>query len=452
MKKSLENIKHIYFLGIGGIGMSALARYFSVKGIRISGYDRTASDLTRELSEEGATIHYEDDITLIPDDIDLVIYTPAVPKDLREYETFASSKVPMYKRAQVVGMICKGKTTVAVAGSHGKTSISTLTAHILMSAGLPVTALVGGISRNYNSNYFSSGKEDIMVVEADEFDRSFLELEPDVAVISAMDPDHLDIYGSSEEMADSYADFAARIKPNGHLFIRHDLQLPLRNDVHRTGYNVDNLSDAFGFNLRIENGLQLFDMFLDGLRLQDIILQVPGRHNVENAVAAALLCHHLGVDKQEIIGAIGSFKGVRRRFDFRIRQEGLVYIDDYAHHPRELEAFIEAVRSLYPKSRITGLFQPHLYTRTRDFAEGFAASMDLLDEPWLMDIYPAREMQIPGVSSSMVFDLMQNPKKQLLSKGEVLKRLAKKKPEVFLTIGAGDIDQMIAPIEKILLG
>jgi UDP-N-acetylmuramate--alanine ligase len=451
MKKVLEHIKHIYFLGIGGIGMSALARYFMTRGVRVSGYDKTPSDLTSELFSEGANIHFNDDPSLIPHDIDFIIYTPAVPKDLLEFETLAKSSIPMHKRAHVAGLVTKGKTTVAVAGSHGKTSISSLTSHILKSAGYPVTALIGGISRNYGSNFITSGQEDIMIVEADEFDRSFLELAPDFAVISAMDPDHLDVYGTSEEMESSFAEFVQRIKPNGYLVIRHDLQIPIRKDIHRTGYQVDNLAEAFAYNLRIGNGLQLFDMFIEGVRYTDIKLMVPGRHNVENALAASLVCNRLGVKSKEIINGIETFTGVKRRFDFRIRKERLVYIDDYAHHPRELEAFIKAVREFYPGAKLTGLFQPHLFTRTRDFAEGFAASMDLLDEPWLLDIYPARELPIMGVTSAMILEKMQNPAKLLLSRAEVLQRLQQSKPEVFLTMGAGDIDQMIIPIEITLL-
>ena len=445
-----ENIKHAYFLGIGGIGMSALARYFMNKGIRISGYDRTSTDLTGELSSEGASLHFEDNPGQIPEDIDLVIFTPAIPQDLKEFSYLKESGIPMLKRSKVTGLITKGKTTVAVAGSHGKTSISSLTAHILKSAGFPATALIGGISRNYSSNFISSGEEEIMIIEADEFDRSFLELEPDFAIISAMDPDHLDIYGTADEMEVSFADFAARIKPNGHLVIRHDLQLPLRTDIHRTGYNVDNLSDAFAYNLQSGDGYQSFDMFIEGQRITGLKIQIPGRHNVENAVASSLVCHFLGVGLDQIKQGIESFKGVRRRFDVRIRERGLVYIDDYAHHPRELEAFILAVKELYPNRKLTGLFQPHLFSRTKDFADGFAASLDLLDEPWLLDIYPARELPIQGVTSAIILDRMQNPKKKLMSRKEVLQQLKKHKPEVFLTMGAGDIDQMVIPVEKAL--
>jgi UDP-N-acetylmuramate--alanine ligase len=451
MIAAIEHIRHIFFLGIGGIGMSALARYFMSKGVTISGYDKTPSDITKELTSEGADIHYSDDPARIPGNIDLVIYTPAIPQDLKEFRELSSSGLPMIKRSRAVGMITQGKSTVSVAGTHGKTSISSLIAHILMTAGYPVTALIGGISRNYGSNFITSGKEDIMVVEADEYDRSFLELEPDIAVITAMDPDHLDIYGTSDEMEISFAEFAARIKRDGTLVIRHDLQVPFREHIHRIGYNVDNLSDYFAYNLRTGKGFQLFDVFRPGEPARDLRIEVPGRHNVENATAAFAVCQSLGLNAEQISRGIASFAGVKRRFDVRIRKEGLVYIDDYAHHPRELEAFITAVRELYPGARITGLFQPHLYTRTRDFAEGFAASLDLLDEAWLLDIYPARELPIPGVDSGIILDKMRNPEKKLLSREEVLINLAERRPEVFLTIGAGDIDLLVVPIEKTLL-
>ncbi len=452
MKLNLENIRHIYFLGLGGIGMSALARYFMAKGVRITGYDKTPSDITTKLTKEGARIHFEDDVAKIPEDIDLVIYTPAIPPDLEEFVHLNKSGTPCLKRSKVTGMITKGKTTVAIAGSHGKTSISSLTAHILKMTGMPVTALIGGISRNYSTNFITSGKDEVMILEADEFDRSFLELEPDIAVISAMDADHLDVYGTAEDMEVSFAEFAARIKRNGKLIIRHDLQIPLREDINRFGYTVDNLSDAFAYNLRTMEGFQLFDLFLDGHRLTDIKLPIPGRHNVENAVAASSVCHSLGVENAALIKAIETFKGVKRRFDVRIRNKNVVYIDDYAHHPKELEAFIRAVRELYPGSKLTGLFQPHLYSRTKDFASEFAASLDLLDEAWLLDIYPAREIPVEGVTSSLIAEHMTNPNRRLMNREEVLKQLQLKKPEIFLTMGAGDIDQLVVPIEKILNG
>jgi UDP-N-acetylmuramate--alanine ligase len=426
MKLKPDNIRKIYLLGIGGIGMSAMARYFRAKGISVCGYDKTSTSLTEELTEEGMVIHFEDNPLAIPGDIDLVIYTPAIPKTLEEFRLLSESGIPMLKRSEVTGIITEGKTTVAVAGTHGKTSISSLVAHILIQAGFPVTALIGGISKNYNSNFITSGKEDIMVVEADEYDRSFLHLHPDIAVISAMDPDHLDIYGSGEEVKRSFNDFARNIKPGGTLVIREGLSLSLNHDTRRIGYAADEK------------------------QLRNMKIQIPGRHNLENALAAASVCRCIGVGDEKISEGISSFTGVRRRFDIRIKQPGRVYIDDYAHHPRELEAFITAVRQFCPGKRLTGLFQPHLYSRTKDFAPGFANSLDLLDEAWLLDIYPARELPIPGITSEIILRQMLLKAKKLVSKDEALRLLSAEKPEIFLTMGAGDIDLLVEPITKIL--
>jgi UDP-N-acetylmuramate--alanine ligase len=446
-----DHIRKIYFLGIGGIGMSALARYFLAKGIIIYGYDKTPSVLTDELMNEGMVIHFRDDPSAIPSDTDLIIYTPAVPRELGEFKFLEESGIPMLKRSQVVGKITEGKMTVAVAGTHGKTSISSLIAHILKSAGYPVTALIGGISKNYQSNFISSGLEDIMVVEADEYDRSFLYLHPDIAVISAMDPDHLDIYGSAGEMNRSFDEFACNIKHNGMLISRKGLQISPNPDSFRVTYAANENSDITAVNLRIENGLQLFDLVTSGHQYTDIKLHIPGKHNIENALAALAVCMSIGVDLNQILEGIRTFTGVRRRFDVRISLPGRIYIDDYAHHPRELEAFISAIRLLYPGKKITGLFQPHLYSRTKDFAAGFAQSLDMLDETWLLDIYPARELPIAGVTSGLILDLMHQKNKKLLSRHDVLKMLQAEKPEVFLTMGAGDIDLLVGPITNILI-
>jgi UDP-N-acetylmuramate--alanine ligase len=443
-------ISVIYFLGIGGIGMSALARYFHFHGIRIAGYDRTVTPLTRELESEGMTVHYHDSPAEIPADTDLVIYTPAIPKDLQEFIHLAGTGIPMVKRAEVLGMISFGKRTIALAGTHGKTSMSALTAHILMASGAPVTALIGGISKNYNTNFIHSGKEEVMVLEADEYDRSFLQLKPDIAVISSMDPDHLDIYGHATEMHRSFHDFADGIKAGGRAIIRQGLDITVREDILRFSYGVERDAEYMARELRIEGHAQYFDLTYPSGIIPGIRLQLPGRHNVENAVAAAAVCMQYGMDPQAIASGIASFTGVRRRFDFRIKQENCVYIDDYAHHPRELEAFIHAVRSLYPGKKITGMFQPHLFSRTRDFAEGFAHSLDLLDETWLLDIYPARELPIAGITSELILNKMKSEHKFLLTEAQALERLERIKPELFLTIGAGDIDQLVEPVEKIL--
>ncbi|MFO7614630.1 MAG: UDP-N-acetylmuramate--L-alanine ligase [Bacteroidales bacterium] len=450
MKISPENISTIYFLGIGGIGMSALARYFKAKGKAIHGYDKTSTPLTDELQQEGMQIHFEDDPRLIPEDTGLAIYTPAIPKTLREFQKLKNSGIPMIKRSAALGIITEGKLTIAVAGTHGKTSISSMIAHMLVQAGAPVTALIGGISKNYESNFITSHKEEIMVVEADEFDRSFLHLHPDIAVISSMDPDHLDIYESGGPMKQAFEAFASNIKPGGKLIIRSDLELELRSDIWRVDYAVGEQTDIFAANDRIENGLQVFDMFTCHYRSLGIKLQIPGRHNIENAVAAAAVCRAAGLEREMIIAGIHSYTGVRRRFDIRMNTPEMIYIDDYAHHPRELEAFISAVREFCPGKMLTGIFQPHLYSRTRDFAEGFAESLELLDEVWLLDIYPARELPIPGVTSAMIFDRIKNVRKKMAGTGEVLEWLKTDKPQVLLTMGAGDIDQLVGLIEELL--
>jgi UDP-N-acetylmuramate--alanine ligase len=445
-----ENIKKIYFLGIGGIGISALARYFRSKGIAICGYDKTPTPLTDELASEGMLIHFDDDPSAIPDDLDIAIYTPAVPKNMLEYRSLAESGKPLLKRAEVTGMITRGKTTIAIAGTHGKTSISAMTAHILHQAAYPVTALIGGISKNYQSNFISSGNEDIMLVEADEYDRSFLHIHPDIAVISAMDPDHLDIYGTGPEVIRSFQDFARNIKPGGKLIIRDGLELSLNSDTRRIDYASGERSDIFAVNLRYESGVQVFDMLSCEVPCLNIKLQTPGRHNVENMLAAIAVCKTLGLERERIRSGIESFTGVKRRFDIRIMKPECVYIDDYAHHPKELEAFIMAVRQMFPGKKITGMFQPHLYSRTRDFADGFANSLDKLDEAWLLDIYPARELPIPGVSTAMILDRMELPHKKLVSRNEIIALLKAHKPEVFVTVGAGDIDQLVEPISAAL--
>ncbi len=446
-----DKIRKIYFLGIGGIGMSALARYFRFKGVEIHGYDKTPSVLTGELSDEGMTVHYEDDPAKIPVDTDLVIYTPAVPQSLEEFKWLKKSGIPLLKRAEVIGRITEGKITVAVAGTHGKTSISSLVAHILKQAGFPMTALIGGISKNYMSNYITAGKEEIMVVEADEYDRSFLHIHPDLAVISAMDPDHLDIYGTAGEMRRSFAQFAMNIKPGGKLIIKNGIQLNYDPVAKRIDYGVDVRSDIFAMNLRSAEGMQVFDLYCDKEHFAGIRLQTPGRHNVENTLPAAAVCKNLGVSWEKILEGIKTFSGVVRRFDVRIQQPGCVYIDDYAHHPQELEAFISAVRQLYPGKKLTGLFQPHLFSRTKDLAAGFAQSLDLLDEAWLLDIYPARELPVPGVNSELILDMMHLKNKKLVTRSEVLSMLKAERPGIFLTMGAGDIDLLVDPIKKILL-
>lgn len=445
-----RHIRSVYFLGIGGIGMSALARYFRMHGAKVSGYDKTPSRLTEELQSEGMEIHFLDDPSQIPGGLDLVIYTPAVPDDLREMLHIREMPLPVLKRAEVLGLITRGKNTVAIAGTHGKTTITSMAAHILMAASLPVTALLGGISKNYNSNFITSGREEIMLVEADEYDRSFLHLESDVAVISSMDADHLDIYHSRQRMLDSFARFAGQVKPDGKLILRSGLEKEMSSTEDAILYSAGDQTEFGIWDLHTQNGRQTFKIIGSGREFPQVTLAVPGRHNMENAVAAAAACIQAGCSPEQIAQGLNSYRGVRRRFDIRLEMAGRIYIDDYAHHPGELDAFIQAVRELYPGRKITGIFQPHLYSRTRDFGDGFAASLDRLDHAILLDIYPAREKPLPGVSSSMILERMKSRKAQVIGAEDLLPLLDKIRPELLLTMGAGDIDLLVEPIEKLM--
>ena len=445
-----KNIGSIYFLGIGGIGMSALARCFQAQGARIMGYDKTPTRLTEELEREGMSIHYEDEPGLIPPDLDMVIYTPAIPKDLGEFIRIRELGLPVFKRAEVLGRITHDSFTIAVAGTHGKTTITSMIAHILYQAGKSMTAMMGGISKNYGTNFLTTGKGGVMVVEADEYDRSFLQLRPDIAVISSMDADHLDIYESREGMLESFAQFAIQVKPAGRVILKAGLEKELPVLPRSTYYTTETWADFSIKDVGIEDGRHRFTILGEGRMYPDILLQVPGRHNIENALAAAAVCSYCNVSPREVVTGLNSWQGVKRRFDIRLQEPGKVYIDDYAHHPGELDVFIRAVRELYPGKKITGIFQPHLYSRTRDFAEGFAASLDMLDETFLLDIYPAREKPIPGISSEIILKKMKNRRKKQVSREELLKKLDKKRPEVLLTIGAGDIDLLTVPIENMM--
>lgn len=448
---NFNDIKRIYFIGIGGIGMSALARYFKKHGADVHGYDRTETDLTRALAAEGMHVHYDDDVKFIPENIDLVVFTPAVPKDHKELNWFLERGFPVKKRAEVLGIISQAKRCIAIAGTHGKTTTSTMTVHLLRACGIDATAFVGGISLNLGSN-FVEGSSDWVVVEADEYDRSFLHLQPTIAVINSTDADHLDIYGSAEEVERSYAQFAGQVKPEG--------QLLLGEQVWGRIQDIPAMKSSFGIasdwthrakNVRVENGTMVFDFVSETLGTQENLrLAYPGLHNVRNAVAAIAVTLYAGGDAAKIPAALASFKGVKRRFEYIVNTPDLVYVDDYAHHPAELEAAISAAKMLWPDRKITGIFQPHLYTRTRDFAPEFAAALDGLDDCILLDIYPARELPIPGVTSAMIAGMMKNKNVTLTSKGELLNVLKTKKPEVLMTMGAGDIDTMIEPIKSLV--
>ncbi len=441
----LKDIHIVYFIGIGGIGMSALARYFNMLGCEVYGYDRVSSRITKELEDEGISIHYTEDISAIPEKTDLVIYTPAIPDNHQELVWLRKESYPVKKRAEILGMISRTKKTVAVAGTHGKTTTSSIITHILRTGGVECTAFLGGIANNFESN-FIFGKSEWVVVEADEFDRSFLHLNPFFSIITSTDADHLDIYGDHDEMKRGFAAFSKKNHPEGRVFAKRGLDLP--SSPNQVSYGLEQ-GENKAINIRVENGHFVFDFENEKTSIKDIIFTLPGRHNVENATAAISVALQIGITPSDIKKALSSFKGIWRRFDFVLRENDFVYIDDYAHHPTELEAAISATKELYPEKEITGVFQPHLYTRTRDFAEGFAKALDLLDYTMLMEIYPARELPIEGVTSGIIYDRMENPNKKRVSKENLLHELKLSDPKVLLTLGAGDIDRFILPIKQL---
>jgi UDP-N-acetylmuramate--alanine ligase len=446
----LSSIKRVYLVGIGGIGMSGLARYFHHLGCVVCGYDKTATDLTNDLRNEGIQVIFDDRPDWIPysfqtpDACTLIIYTPAIPKDSAILNFFKDNGFELFKRSQVLGIISKGMFTVAIAGTHGKTTTSTMVAHILKDSGKDCSAFLGGLSTNYHSNVLY-GKNDIVVVEADEYDRSFLTLYPNVAIITSMDADHLDIYGDHEHLTDSFKMFASQIKPGGTLI--HKKGLPL--DTGFT-YAVEAEADATASNIKIENGDFYFDFKNVNTSIINIRMGIAGTHNIENAVAAIEACLILEVDAEAIKSALGSFKGVKRRFEYIIKNDNQVFIDDYAHHPEELKAAIRSVKRLYPGKKLTTIFQPHLYTRTRDFADGFAEALDLSDELMILDIYPARELPIEGVNADMILQRMKNATKRLVGKQEAIEIIKEEMPELLLTVGAGDIDTLVQPLKQVL--
>ncbi|HTH83655.1 MAG TPA: UDP-N-acetylmuramate--L-alanine ligase [Mucilaginibacter sp.] len=446
----LRNIQRVYLIGIGGIGMSGLARYFNHLGCIVCGYDKTPTDLTDNLRNEGIQVVFEDTCENVPksfrdvDDSTLVIYTPAIPKDSDILNFFERKGFVLWKRSQVLGLISKGKFTIAVAGTHGKTTTSCMVAHILKATGKDCSAFLGGIATNYDTNVLF-GNNDIVVVEADEYDRSFLTLYPNTAIITSMDADHLDIYGDHAQLTESFQLFASQIKSGGVLI--HRKGLPLYNGFT---YSIDGDADATAENIRVENGDFYFDFKRGSITIPDIKLGIAGLHNIENAVAATEAAMRLHIDYDAIKAALGSFKGVKRRFEYIIKNDHQIYIDDYAHHPEELRAAISSVKRLYPGKKLTTIFQPHLFTRTRDFVDGFAEVLDMSDELILLDIYPARELPIEGVTSAMIMDRMKLQNKQILDKQEAIEYIQSTKPELLLTVGAGDIDQLVQPLKTAL--
>jgi len=446
----IRNLHNIYFLGIGGIGMSALARYFNRKGVEVSGYDKTPTSLTQELINEGMQIHFEENISMIPDNVELVVYTPAIPSENKELIYCKEKGIEILKRSEVLGSLTQNMFLVAVAGTHGKTTITSLIAHILKYNNKEITAFIGGISKNYNTNFITSEKSEIAVVEADEYDKSFLALNPDLAVISSMDADHLDIYGSKDSLTESFFLFSKQIKKNGKLIIKKNLPFTKELKEKIITYAVDESADVYALNIRINNYKYIFDLNVRGEKIKDIKLETPGLHNIENAVAASAVVFMMGLETKEIKNSLETYSGVKRRFEYIINTPNLVFIDDYAHHPEELKASILTAKNLYADKKITGIFQPHLFSRTRDFADEFVKMLELLDEIILLDIYPAREKPINGVDSKMLLDKIKVVNKNLYSKNQLIEELKKRKIEVLLTLGAGDIETLVQPIKNAL--
>jgi UDP-N-acetylmuramate--alanine ligase len=444
---NLNQIQNVYFIGIGGIGMSALARYFKAIGKQVSGYDKTPSMLTAELIESGIDIHFEDNIGLIPKEYyvenTLVIITPAVPFQHSEWNYFLERNYHVKKRAEVLGIITKDTFCFAIAGTHGKTTTSSILGHILYESGADVTAFIGGIVENYDSNLIGNGKT-VTVVEADEFDRSFLHLHPNIACVTSMDADHLDIYGTSEAIEASFVEFANKVTDKSKLFITSEL--PIEGVV--CAVNEEAVFEAH--NVRIQNSSYVFDVKTPSGAIKDLRFGLPGRHNLMNALMALAMAVTYGTPTDAIARALASFKGIRRRFSYQIKEEKLVYIDDYAHHPTEINAVHQAVRELYPGKKVLAVFQPHLFSRTRDFADNFAKSLSAFDEVFLMEIYPARELPMEGVTSQWLMDKMTNEHKKIVSKENLIAEILSNNATVIVTIGAGDLGEMVPSIKNAL--
>jgi UDP-N-acetylmuramate--alanine ligase len=445
---NLNNIYNVYFIGIGGIGMSALARYFVANGKEVAGYDKTKTDITIALEALGIKVHFEDSVanlstTFLNSDTTLVVYTPAVPKDHKELVYFQNNNFNVLKRSAILGEITRDTFCLAVAGTHGKTTTTSILGHLLNQCNVPVTAFLGGISENYNSNLILNGTE-VTVVEADEFDRSFLTLSPDMACITSMDADHLDIYGEAEELQKSFIEFSKRLKPNGKLFVKNGL--PLEGIT----YGIEDDSDYSVQNIKIINGSYEFDVKTPTQMLHNFKFNLPGRHNLSNALIALAMSVEYGIPHQQLAKALTSYKGVKRRFTYQIKTNDLVFIDDYAHHPEEINAVHQAVREMYPDKKVLAIFQPHLFSRTRDFANDFAKSLSQFDEVLLLDIYPARELPIEGITSEWLLTKINNPNKKLISKSELIPTIKQSNAQVILTIGAGDIGEEVKHIKEAL--
>lgn len=453
----LNAVKRVYFLGIGGIGMSALARYFIHKGIPVAGYDRVSSEITVSLEAAGARVHYTDSVRAIPEafqatDGTLIVYTPAIPSNHTEFDHFQRKGFQIMKRAQVLGLISSRYKTIAVAGTHGKTTTSTLLAHLLASS-VGCDAFLGGISLNYSSNLILADKgQQLLVVEADEYDRSFLTLRPQLAIVTSVDADHLDIYGTHSAVIEAFQQFVSQIETGGYLIVNQNIAFKPKagRGVQVITYGFTPDCHYYPTNISISNGLHRFTLVTPRGPIENITLGVPGSYNLENALAASAAALTLGVPANILTQGMESFRGVQRRFDVRYRGSKTIYIDDYAHHPKEIEALVRSVRDVFPNRTITGIFQPHLYTRTRDFAPEFAAALDQLDKPIITEIYPARELPIEGVTSETLVSLMKNPNAEVIPKSNIVSWLKINHVDILLTIGAGDIDRLIPDIVKTL--
>ena len=455
----INKISSIYFAGIGGIGMSALARCFNMRGVKVSGYDKTETGLTKKLVQEGIQIHYEDDVNLLDKNADVVVYTPAIPSSHKELNYFKENNYTLLKRSDVLGLLTNDTFNICVAGTHGKTTTSAMIAHILKHSGFGCNAYLGGIAANYDTNYLASSHK-VSVVEADEYDRSFLKLQPDVAIITAMDADHLDIYGTAENMEDAFIEFSTKIKSNGCLIIKHGLK---RGDDFKindtcTYSLIDKDANIHVENLQIKNGAYEFDVVNNFWTIKNVVLNMGGLHNIENVIAAIGVAKYLKIDDEKIKSAVASFSGVKRRFEYIIKSPELVMIDDYAHHPEELRALITGAKELFSQKKCTVIFQPHLFSRTKDLADGFAEVLSLADEIILMPIYPARELPIEGVTSELILNKMKSSNVKILNKDELLEYLniikvlpsEGFKEALIITAGAGDIDALVQPIKRII--
>lgn len=457
VRKHINEVQSVYFIGIGGIGMSAIARYFLSLGKKVSGYDRTETAITSRLEQEGIPIHYKEDLELIPKEVDYVVYTPAIPKNHKELVFYQNEGYAVVKRSDILQVISEGSFNICVAGTHGKTTTSTMVAHLLRDSGYGCNAFLGGISANYGTNFWSSDRN-VCVIEADEYDRSFLKLSPDVAVITATDADHLDIYETEANVKDAFRQFAAKTKKGGLLLKKLGLEQEIVAD-RTVSYSIqDAIAEVRATNIRVHDGGYSFDAVLPGNTISDIRLNMGGMHNVENMIAAIGVANDLAIESGKIKAAVATFKGVKRRFEYIINQKDLVFVDDYAHHPEELKALINGVKTLFPGKRCTLIFQPHLFTRTRDFAAGFAEVLGGVDNVVLLPIYPARELPIEGVSSNLVLDNVQAESKALYTKEQLLEWVEtdfavnrnRDLGEVIITAGAGDIDQLVETIQQIL--